>query len=184
MDGRNDPGGYDKGEAPRRYRIRCVIKGNPEGVSQALRGTTPPEYELGEVVEHQTTVTFDAKYQRYYHSLSSADRLFADLTVRIVQRACGYFYDKDWVPMPGVPDIVLTDAEVQTSIDNLDHGENEREAVRSNRLRYVLSDLPWDQQRALVENIYALRREFGFEKLGEAERPAVPDGGEYGGDDD
>ena len=60
----------------------------------------------------------------------------------------------------------LADALVRESIQNLDLGENKREADRTAKPRYVLSDLPWSEQRALIERLYALRREFQFEKLG------------------
>ena len=168
MDTRNDPEGYAYGERPQRYRIREIVHPVPWGSRYQLRGTIDPEYRLGGVVDRVTAVSVDPVNHRSYHALHEADQLFADLCTRIVQEACRWFTDDQWEPMPGVPDIVLTDGEVRESIHRLDLGENKREADRIGKARYVLTDLPWTQQRALVEQLYALRREFGFEKLGPA----------------
>lgn len=168
MDTRNDPAGYPYGERPQRYRIRQVVQPGVLGSRYQLRGTADPDYRLGEVVERVTTVSVDPVNHRSYHALQEADQLFADLCTRTVQEACRWFYDDGWEPMKGVPDIQFTDDQVRESIERLDLGENKREADRIGKRRYVLTDLPWPQQRALVEQLYALRREFGFEKLGPA----------------
>ncbi len=165
VDARNDPAGYEKDEQPRRYRIRAVVSPVSFGERYQIRGALDPPYELGEVVERETVVTQDPPNHRFYHSLAKEDQLYADLCTRIIQRACEYFYKKDWVPLLGAPDIRLTDAEVRESISRLDLGENAREAVRTSKPRYVLTDLPWQQQRALVEQLYALRAKWSFEKL-------------------
>lgn len=166
MDARNDPRGYTAGEPPQRYRIRDVVRPKPFGARYQLRGTFDPSYELGDVVERMTTVSFDTVTHSYFHALSDSDQLFADLCARLTQDACRWFYDRNWTPLGGVPDIAISDEQVREAIQNLDLGENKREADRTSKPRYVLSDLPWSEQRALIERLYALRREFQFEKLG------------------
>ena len=170
LDPRNDPGGYVAGEPPQRYRIREILRPQPFGTRYEIRGSVDPEYELGDVVERVTSVATDPVNHMSYHSLQEADQLYADLCARTIQEACRWFYDPTWEPMAGVMDIVLTDDQVRDSIRTLDLGENKREADRMGKERYVLSDLPWVRQRALIEQLYALRREFAFEKLG----PVVP----------
>ena len=170
--GRNDPAGYESVEPPQRYRIREVL-GSPIGSRYQLRGFTDPEYTLGEVVERQTSPTFDQVTKRYHHALNERDQFYADLCTRLVQRACGWFYDAEWVPLLGAPDIRMTDDQVQTSIFRLNHGENEREGVRMGKPWYDLEKLPWKYQRALVEQLYALRAKFAFEKLGPIRPMAV-----------
>jgi len=166
VDTRNDPTGYPHGEPAQRYRIREVLEPAGYGSRYQLRGTADPEYRLGRVVDRVTVVSVDPVNHRSYHALQEADQLFADLCTRLVQEACRWFYDPDWEPMTGVADIVLSDDDVRESIRRLDLGENKREADRIGKARYVLTDLPWAQQRALIEQLHALRREFGFEKLG------------------
>lgn len=168
MDTRNDPAGYAERERPQRYRIREVLQPRVIGGRYQLRGTEDGPYELGACVERVTVVSMDPVNHRHYHALQEADQLFADLCTRLVQEACRWFYDEQWESLPGVPDLVLTDEQVRTSIERLDLGENKREADRVGKVRYVLTDLPWQRQRALIEQLYALRREFGFEKLGPA----------------
>jgi hypothetical protein len=168
VDTRNDPAGYPHGERPQRYRIREVLMPAVPRSRYQLRGTSDPDYALGPVVERVTVVSVDPVNHRVYHALQEADQFYADLCTRVVQEACRWFYDPDWEPMDGVADIRLTDDEVRESIERLDLGENKREADRTGKARYVLTDLPWPQQRALVEQLHALRREFGFEKLGSA----------------
>ena len=172
VDPRNDPAGYPPSEPPQRYRIREVVRPRPFGARYQLRGSHDPEYELGDVVERVTSVSFDTVNHAYYHSLHEADQLYADLCARITQEACRYFYDPTWEPMAGVDDIAISDDEVRESVRRLDLGENKREADRTFKPRFVLSDLPWAEQRALVERLYALRREFQFEKIGAVSLPA------------
>ena len=166
MDGRNDPNGYDPGEQPQRYRIREVVRPNVVGSRYQIRGSVDPEYELGDVVERVTVPSHDPVTHRVHHALQEPDQLYADLCARRVQEACEWFYDPAWKPLAGVPDIVLTDDEIRTSIHTLNHGENKREGVRTSKPWYDLEALPWVRQRALIEQLYALRREWGFQKLG------------------
>lgn len=173
-DDRNDPAGYEADEPPYRYCIREVLSPKPFGSRYQLRGTVDPEYVLGDVVERVTNLAYDTKNHKWYHGLQEDDQLYADLCTRVVQEACRWFYDPTWTPMPGVADIVLTDDEVRASVTKLDLGENKREADRIDKPRYVLTDLPWVRQRALIEQLYALRREFAFEKLGPVPPVAVP----------
>ena len=171
VDTRNDPAGYALTERPQSYRIREVVAPPTFGSRYQLRGSVDPDYRLGDVVDRVTLVAIDPVNHRAYHSLQEADQLYADLCTRLVQEACRWFYDRDWQPMAGVPEIVLTDDEVRESIERLDLGENKREADRIGKARYVLTDLPWQQQRALVERLHDLRRQFAFEKLGPSEPP-------------
>lgn len=174
LDQRNDPAGYPPGETPQRYRIRKVVRGGLDSMSGSgayryqLRGTTDPEYVLGDVEEHQTIVTFDPHLRTFFHGLAPEDQLYADLCTRLVQRACSYFYDMNWTPMPHTT-ATVSDQQVHDSIHTLDLGENRREALRMDKPRWDLTKLPWQEQRALVMALYALRDEWGFEKLGPVE---------------
>lgn len=145
------PEGYAAPPPPVRYRIR---------------------ERDGGVVERQTSVAFDAVRSRYYHALAVQDQHFADAIVALVQRACAYFHAPDdaYEPLEGVADVVLTDAEVRERIHRLEQGENRREAERTGKQYYPLAELPWDQQRALVEQIEVLKRDWEFEILGELSR--------------
>lgn len=167
--GRNDPNGYEDDEKPQRYRIRLVLSPQPPPSAYELRGSADPDYELGEVVTRQTIVSKDPVTHRSHHSVHPDDQLYANLCTRLVQRACEYFYEPVWVPMLGAPDIRLTDDEVRESIHRLNLGENKREGVRTGKPWYDLERLPWRQQRALIEQLYAVRAKFAFEKFGPAE---------------
>jgi hypothetical protein len=166
MDPRNAVEGYASNESPQRYRIAQVLRPQPYGTRYQLRGSTDPDYELGDVVERVTIVSLDPVSHTYFHSLQEADQLYADLCTRLIQEACQWFCDPAWTPLEGVADITMTDDQIREAIRTLDLGENKREADRVQKIRYVLSDLPWNRQRALIERLYALRREFRFEKLG------------------
>lgn len=151
-----DPDGYESKDLPRvRYRIR---------------GAT------GKVEQRVTSITYDSKFRRYWHCLAPMDQHFADTISDLIQRACGYFYqdDDDWVPLQGVPEIFVSDEEIRSRIDRLNRGENTREAVRTSQEHYPLDELPWYQQRALIEQIEALKAEWAFEILGEEEQREQP----------
>lgn len=62
----------------------------------------------------------------------------------------------------------VTDADVRERIERIDLGENSREADRMGLKRFPLQELPWDQQRALIEQMAAFYREWCFEWLGDA----------------
>lgn len=173
LDPRNDPHGYDPGEIPQRYRIRERISPVTYGTRYELRGGKTPPYELGEVVERKTFPATDPITHRIHHALDERDQLYADLCAELVQEACEWFYTPTWQPLEGVDHIRLTDDQIRDSIRTLDLGENSREAVRMAKPRYVLTELPWVRQRALIERLYALRERFAFEKLGPVE-PAQP----------
>lgn len=125
------------------------------------------------IVDRFTSFTWDGRYQRYYHCLSPMDQHFADKITALIQRACGYFYcdDADWEPLEGVPDIIISDTEVEKRIKRIDLGENTREAVRTSKLSYPLQELPFDQKRALIEQVEKLKQEWSFEILGPEEAP-------------
>lgn len=146
-----DPEGVETRPAPIRYRI-VDPWGNP--------------------VERKTSVNLDVGRNRYYHSLAPEDQHFADTIVDLIQRACAYFYaaDDEYEPLQGVPDIRISDEEVLARCERLDGGENTREAERLNQERYPLTELPFDQQRALIERIEALKQQWQFSILGEVTR--------------
>jgi len=134
---------------------------NPPAIRYRIRGPA------GGVLERETERAFDSGRQRYFHSLHLEDQPFADAIVDLVQQACAYFHVGDgYQPLPGVSGVVVSDDEVRARIERLDRGENTREAERSGLGRYPLTDLPFGQQRALVEQIEALKREWQFEILG------------------
>ena len=139
----------------------------PEGY--AVR-PAPVRYRLSGVV-YQTVPAVDPVTHRWHHALAPETRVLAIAVRELVQRACGYFYEPDatYVPLPGVQGVVVSDDEVRERVRRLDLGENLREAVRTSMRRYPLQELPWDQQRALVEGIEEVKRVLGFELIGEVE---------------
>ena len=95
---------------------------------------------------------------RWFHALAPQDQLFADRYADLLQQAATYLYAPDAIyePLEGVRDVVVSDDDVRERIRRIDGGENTREAVRyrgSDEARYPFGDLPFDQQRALVERI-------------------------------
>ena len=129
----------------------------------------------GAVVERMTSIAYDSGRKRYYHSLAPHDQGFADALVALIQQACGYFVagGKDYEPLEGVSAVHISDDEVAARVARLEQGENVREAERTRKEFYPLTELPWDQQRALVEQIEALKQRWAFAILGEAEAPAA-----------
>lgn len=121
----------------------------------------------GNVAVHETLYLADPMTRRYHRSLAVQDQWFADAIVALIQRTCRYFFDPDYIPLPGVADIVISDADVEERIYRIEHGENQREAVRTGKSFYPLHELPGDQQRALIEQIERLKREARFEWIGE-----------------
>ena len=123
--------------------------------------------------ERMTSLAYDSGRERYYHSLAPHDQGFADALVELIQQACGYFSadDEGYEPLEGVSQARVTDDEVAARIARLEQGENVREAERTSKRFYPLSELPRDQQRALVQQIAALKQRWAFEILGEAEPP-------------
>ena len=148
-----DPEGFEANPPPVRYRILGA-----DGV----------------LVERETEPAFDTGRRRHYHALRPQDQPFADAITALVQRACAYFYagDETYTPLEGVADVVVPDADVRTRIERLDGGENTREAERTHLRSYPLAALPFDQQRALVEQIEALKRAWQFEILGPSQAAA------------
>jgi len=146
-----DPEGFVERPPAVRYRIR-----------------TP----RGKVEEHRTVPTQDPHiFDRWFHALAPQDQLFADRYADLLQQAASYFYASDGVyrPLEGIPDVPVSDEEVRERIRRIDGGENSREATRyrgSAEARYPFGDLPFDQQRALIEQIEFLKREWEFELLG------------------
>ena len=149
-----DPTGYDAEPTRVRYHIKDAS---------------------GTVVEHITSVAYDSKRQRYFHSLAAFDQQFADELVDIIQSACAYFYapDGEYEPIMGVAEIRISDDEVSTRIARLEQGENVREAERTSLEYYPLAELPFDQQRALVERIEDHKQRWAFEILGEEAKAAA-----------
>lgn len=148
-----EPDGY--AESPPRVRYRILDR------------------KSNEVVEHLTVSEYDHGRGRQYLSLAPDDQEFAEEIVALIQRACAYFYEPDekYEPLEGVPDLIISDDEVRRRIERLEKGENTREAERSGKGYYPLTDLPFDQQRALVEQIEVLKRRWHFEILGDLPMP-------------
>ena len=126
----------------------------------------------GKIEEHRTVPTQDPHIlNRWFHALAPQDQLFADRYADLLQQAAAFFYAPDDVyrPLDGVPDIAISDEDVRERIRRIDGGENTREATRyrgSPEARYPFGKLPFDQQRALIEQIEAFKREWQFELLG------------------
>ncbi len=131
----------------------------------------------GKVVERQTTTLADyAKGGNFFHALALPDQEYSNGIRVLIQTACGWFYatDEEYEPLASVPGVVVTDDEVRERIARLDDGENTREALRVRKKRYPLVELPFEQQRALIEQIERHKTEWSFELLGEADPDAPP----------
>ena len=119
---------------------------------------------------HKTSIMWNSgpNHKSYFHELAVEDQWFANAITDLVQQACSYFYlpDEQYIPMEGVPEIVVSDEAIAERIRRIDLGENFREADRSKKERYPLTELPFDQQRALVEQIEDLKRVVGFAIIG------------------
>ena len=168
-----DPEGVPIDSHPIRYQIR--------------------DHQSGKIAERVTEMTYDFYTHSTHHALAEADQHIANEVAHLIETACRYFHapDEEYVPLGGVPSIVISDAEVLARIERLDKGENTRELIGTNVRRrnsgyteaemlkaYPLVDLPWDQQRALVEQIEEFKAEWAFEWIGEAEdMPAGPRNG-------
>jgi hypothetical protein len=152
----------------------------PEG---DRRFAKPVRYRIlntatGEVEEHRTTVAYDETTHSTHHALAAIDQFIANELTSIIQAACANFWAKDEeeyqaLRLEGVPDIVVSDDDIRERIRRLELGENYRESARVSRVGqrkggyYRFSELPWDQQRALVEQLLKLRRDYRFEIIGQ-----------------
>ena len=144
-----------------------------------------PDECLAEVSHRARAVAFEdsgdpvlvvrARGGHRHHGCAVADSLFVLGEVVLVRerllQAAAFFYAPDDVyrPLDGVPDIAISDEDVRERIRRIDGGENTREATRyrgSPEARYPFGKLPFDQQRALIEQIEAFKREWQFELLG------------------
>lgn len=164
------PEGYPPIPKSVRYRIReCIGRDCRHDVHAEINGKTLYNHTPGDVVERKTGVAYDSPTSAYFHGLDSRDQHIADRVTSLIQRACSYFYADEWEQLGGVNDIVISDAAVIERIRRIEQGENRREAMRTKKEYYRLSELPWEQQRALVEQIEDLKRTWGFEFVGEAE---------------
>ncbi len=151
----------------------------PEGFSER---PPPIRYRIldkpsGKVVEHRTSVMADYyKGGNYFHALAYSDQEYSYGIRKLIQTACGWFYapDGEYEPLSSVPGIVVTDDEVRERIARIDDGENTREALRAHKKRYPLVELPFEQQRALIEQIERHKAEWSFELLGEADPNTPP----------
>lgn len=167
-----DPAGYPKDSKPIRYRIRRHNGKPHNAVVDLFKWREPIEVEIyDELVEHQTELTYDFTTMAYHHSLAAIDQVLANMITQLIQRACQYFVDDDdeYEALDYVDDIRLSSAEIEERIKRINKGENIREANRINKEWYDLEQLPWGQQRALIEQIEDVKRKFGFEFIGEAE---------------
>lgn len=160
---------------------------DPAGVS---RYSPPIKYrvfdrQLKQVVERFTEVSYDHHTDSTHHALNARDQHIAEATTAVIQRACAYFYVRDDATyerdyaLEGVRDIVVSDDEVRERVRRLELGENYREAARignnggAKNGYYKLSELPWERQRAMVEQLLAIRRQWQFEIIGPASEEEV-----------
>jgi hypothetical protein len=111
---------------------------------------------------------WDAKRQTHYEQLPPVDQGFADALADLAQRVCSYFYasDADYIPLEGCPEIEISDDAVRERIQRVMNGEFKREAEDRRQLQYPMDALPWDQQRAYVEQVERLKHAWGFRRLG------------------
>lgn len=149
----------------------------------------------GNVVKRKTSQMHDIHTGSSHHAMHSDDQHYGYKVTALVQQACGYFYqaDGEYQPLEGMVfdwcacghkeshhlpicmscghlhtyhPYAVSDDEVRERIRRLDLGENEREALRTAKRRYPLQELPWLQQRALIEQLLAVKREWQVEILG------------------
>lgn len=180
----NDPKGYDQKAKPVEYKIKVPvfesIAMTPESLHDCEGGKHATfEMELSpSTVFHMARVYYNHgnNHAGWHYELAEADQWFANSITALIQAACDYFHasDDDYEPMQGVEGIVISDEAVIERIRRIDLGENFREADRTNRKRYPLQELPFEQQRALVEQIEALKQFVGFEFVGEVVPAAAP----------
>lgn len=153
----------------------------PDGVERNAR---PIHYKIWstkrkKVVDRFTHLMPNVYTFTNHHVLSIHDQEYAEAMAQLVQKACTYFFEPDGVyePLLGVDGFSVSDDEIRTRINRLENGENMREAIGySARIEYPerakdwykISELPWDQQRALVEQIEKIKRDWRFEIVGEA----------------
>ena len=144
-----EPEGYDTFPKSIRYRIK--------------------DHETQQVVERKTVPQKDYTVGAYFHALHPSDQFIAERVTELIQQACHYFYkpDGEYFPMECVPEVLISDSTVRERIHRINKGENTREAVRTGQEHYDLESLPFKQQRALIENIEALKKSWEFEILGE-----------------
>ena len=122
----------------------------------------------GKVVERTTEYAYDTGKAAYFLSLAAADQAFSYEYSALVQKACAYFYKREgYEPLTGWEDARVSDEEVAARIRRINEGENTREADRVSARKFPLDQLPWDQQRALIERIDELKRAWSFEIIGE-----------------
>jgi len=81
--------------------------------------------------------------------------------------------DGEYAPIDGVEHIRIRDEEVSARIARLEQGENVREAERTSLEYYPIAELPFDQQRALIERIEKHKQRWQFEIIGEEVRVAA-----------
>ncbi len=124
--------------------------------------------ETGEVMTRTMEWWWDVKRQTSYQQLVQADQAFADALAGLAQQVCSYFYAPDavYVPMEGCPEIEISDEEIRERIARVMAGEFKREAEDRRKRQYPMDELPWDQQRAYLEQIERLKNEWGFRRLG------------------
>jgi len=124
----------------------------------------------GKVEDRETEPTYDSTVRGWFHALAYGEQEFSIAIRDLVQQACGFFCkpDGEYVPLEGWNGCTLTDAEIMDRIHRIDSGENTREALRTNKRRYPLTELPWKQQRALIEQIERVKAEWKFERVEES----------------
>lgn len=146
-----DPAGFESRPNPVKYRIRYGDN----------------------VVERFTQQAIDPITKRWHHSLNANDHAMSLEIRSFIQQACSYYYAdaENYTPLQSLPWIEISDEEVRARIDRLNRGENMREAVRTHSAQYPFDELPWDQQRALIEQIEAVKQRWGFEIVGESAEP-------------
>ncbi len=113
-----------------------------------------------------STAYTDADETTYYEELDGADQTFAVEVIDEIQKACAYFYADDYTPLEAAQSVVVSDADVRARIDRMQGGNLKREARRTNLEQYPLHDLPFEDQRALVSNIEALKATWKYKKMG------------------
>lgn len=93
-------------------------------------------------------------------ALDERDQVYADEIFREIERASRYFHVRPIPKYSGDPEFAeISDTEVIRRVLAFDRGENQKEAGSR---KFPVSTLPLPWQRALIQNIEAIKKRWSF----------------------
>jgi hypothetical protein len=99
-------------------------------------------------------------------AFETQDQPFAQAIIDEIEDACRYFWQRPVPDYFGCPEVEgISDDDIERRVKGFDTGENTREARRTMKKQFALTDLPKDRQRALVERIERIKRQYEFSWL-------------------